>query len=118
MINTGAQPFVVNFRRVNKQFSFLGVSLVYDKSNQYITVFDSYNIELASTKIKTLILENVSNTYSIFNGVKFDTGDKHDRYLLYRQLGYVMVVVSRHLLMTQIITYLKNYLVKNTFLPI
>ena len=30
-------------------------------------------------------LENAANTYSVFNGIKFDLEDKHDKYLLHRQ---------------------------------
>ena len=48
-------------------------------------MFDSSNIELASAKIKPLKLENVSNTYSAFNEVKFDTEDSNDQFLLYNQ---------------------------------
>ena len=33
--------------------------------------------------MKSIKLENVSNTYSLFNSVKFDTSDVHDKYLLY-----------------------------------
>ena len=58
---------------------------MYDKSDQHNTVFDSYNIEVALKKIKTLPLENAANTYSAFNGIKFDLEDKHDKYLLHRQ---------------------------------
>ena len=36
-------------------------------------VFDCYNVELGSRKIKSLKLENASNTYSSFNEIKFDT---------------------------------------------
>lgn len=72
-----------DFRGANKQF--LKVSLVYDKNDQHNTIFDSYNIKLASTKIKSLKLENVSNTYSAFNKVKFDTEDLHEQFLLYNQ---------------------------------
>ena len=32
-----------------------------------------------------IALENASNTYILFNSVKFDTGDAHDKYLLYTQ---------------------------------
>ena len=53
-INTGSQSFVVDFRGANKQFSFLGISLVYDKSDQHNTVHDSYNIELKVRKVKNL----------------------------------------------------------------
>ena len=81
----GTEPIAVNFQAANKQFSFLTISLVYDKSDQHRSIYDSYNFELASTKIKSIKLENVSNTYSLFNSVKFDTSDAHNKYLLYTQ---------------------------------
>ena len=49
------------------------------------TVYDGYNIELASTKIKLLLLENTANLCSSFNNVKYDLDDKDDQYLLYTQ---------------------------------
>ena len=84
-IKTDEHWLVVDFRGTNKQFSFLCASLVYEKSDQDNTVFDSYNIELASTKIKTITLENAASTYSVFNRVKFNTSNEHDKYLLYCQ---------------------------------
>ena len=48
-------------------------------------VFDCYNVELGSRKIKSLKLENASNTYSSFNEIKFDIDDAHDKFLLYKQ---------------------------------
>ena len=59
--------------------------MVYDKTDHHNTLFDSYNIKLASTKIKMITLENAANTYSVFNGVKFNTSNEHDKYLLYCQ---------------------------------
>ena len=58
---------------------------MYDRSDQHISVYDSYNTELPSTKIKSVQLENTPNTYSSINTVKFDTSDAHDKYLLYMQ---------------------------------
>lgn len=55
---------------------------MYDKNDQHNTVFDSYNLELASTKTKMLTFENAASTYNVFNGVKCDTSDEHDKYLL------------------------------------
>ena len=40
---------------------------------------------MATTKIKSIKLENASSTYSSFNSAKFDTADAHDKYLLYSQ---------------------------------
>ena len=78
---------VVNFQAANKQFSFLTISLVYDRSDQHRSVYDSYNTELANTKIKKVQLENASKTYSSFNTVKLDTSDAHGKYLLYIQFA-------------------------------
>ena len=54
----GTESRVVNFQAANKQFSVLVISLVYDKSGQRRSIYDSYNTELASTKIKSIKLEN------------------------------------------------------------
>ena len=59
---------------------------MYDKRDQHRNIYDSYNAELASTKIKSIKLENASNTYSLFNSVKFNTDDAHDKFLLYNQI--------------------------------
>ena len=72
---SGTESRIVNFQIANKQFSFLSISLVYDKSDQHRSIYDSYNADLGSTKIKSIKLENVSNTYSSFNSVKFGTSD-------------------------------------------
>ena len=82
----GTESRVVNFQGTNKKFSFLLVLLVYDKSDEDRSIYDSYNTELASTKIKLVKLENVSNTYSSFNSLKFDNADAHGKYLLYSQI--------------------------------
>ena len=41
--NTGIQSYIVEFKGTNKQFSFIEISLVYDKSEQHNTIYDSYN---------------------------------------------------------------------------
>ena len=69
----------------NKQFSLIPISLVYDKSDQYGNVQDSYNVELASKSIKTILLENTNNSHSSFNKVKFDLDEDDNQYQLYLQ---------------------------------
>ena len=110
-INTGVQSFAVDFRGANKQFLYLCTSLVYHQSDQHNTIFDSYNIEVETKKIKTLTLENTANTYSVFNGVKFDLEDEHDKYLLHPQFlaGCVMVLVLLRSLIGYIMKYIENY---------
>ena len=53
-VNVGTQSNVAEFKGVNKQFSFLEISLVYDKSEQHNSVYDSYNAELAATHITSV----------------------------------------------------------------
>ena len=82
---TGTESRVVDFTGANKQFSFFAISLVYDKSDQNKSIYHSYNVELASKKIKSITLENAPNTYSTFNTEKFGTDDSHNKFLLYNQ---------------------------------
>ena len=79
----GAQSRTINFNNALNQFSFLEISLVYDRSDKHLSIYDSYNAEVASTQIKSIKLQNASNTYSEFNTVKFDLEDEEDRYTLY-----------------------------------
>ena len=81
-INVGTQSVVVEFKGVNKQFSFLEISLVYDKSEQHNSVYDSYNAELAATHITSVQLENL-NKYGEINK-KYDLTEEHDKYFMYR----------------------------------
>ena len=72
---TSTECCIMDFTGANNQLSFFATSLVYDKSNQHRGMYNSYNTELVSTKIKSMTFENVSNTYSTFNSVKFNTSD-------------------------------------------
>ena len=82
-IVAGAQSKTFTFTNAFKQFEFLEISLVFDKSDQHLTIYDSYNAEVAATNIKSIKLQNASNTYSEFNTVKFDLEDEEDRYNLF-----------------------------------
>ena len=74
----GTQSKTITFNNAFKQLSFLEISLVFDRSNHQLSIYDSYNSEVAATKIKTIKLQNASNTYSEFNTVKFDLEDEED----------------------------------------
>ena len=81
----GGQSKTFSFTNAFKQFEFLEISLVWDKSDQHTTIYDSYNAEIAATHIKSIKLQNASNTYSEFNTVKFDLTDEEDKYNVYNQ---------------------------------
>ena len=51
-ISAGTQSINVGFIGANKQFAFLEISLVYDKSDQHKTIYNSYNVEVAGQRIK------------------------------------------------------------------
>ena len=72
----GPQSKTITFNNKFKQFSFLEISLVFDRSDHHLSIYDSYNSEVAVTKIKAIKLQNASNTYSKFNTVKFDLEDQ------------------------------------------
>ena len=96
---------VVDFTGANKQFSLISVSLVDNKSTQHRNVCDSYNIELASKSVKAILLDNINNSYSLFNNVKFDLDEDDDQYQLYQQF---VAWCSKGLSMVPLSDYTKN----------
>ena len=82
-INVGAQSHIVVFKGAIKQFSFVEISLVYDKSEQRNTIYDSYNAEVAATQISSVQLENLNNKYGELNK-KYDLTEEHEKYEMYR----------------------------------
>ena len=66
-INKGADYLNVEFLVANRQFDWIEISIVPDKSDKHATIFDSYNRELAAQEIKTLKLSNFTEIYSLTN---------------------------------------------------
>ena len=64
-------------------FAWLEISLVHDKSDQHQTICDSYNAEVATTKIQSLTLEITSSTYNLTGGPEYNIGNEADKYWLY-----------------------------------
>ena len=82
-VNVGTQSHVGDFKGTNKQFSFLEISLVYDKSEHHNSIYDSYNAERAAVLIGSVQLENLNNKYDEINR-KYDLTDEHDAYIMHR----------------------------------
>ena len=53
----GSQSRTATFNNTFKQFSFIEISLVYDRSDQHLSIYDSYNTEAAATQIKLIKLQ-------------------------------------------------------------
>ena len=76
-IATGTQSLTVTFKGAQRQFEWLEISLVYDKSYQHLTIYDSYDLELAAKLIKSVKFENTSTTYSLTGKLQYDV-NKND----------------------------------------
>ena len=59
-INTVTQSFTCTFKGMQRQFDWLEISIVFDKSYQHTTIYDSYDLQLAAKLIQTIKLENTS----------------------------------------------------------
>ena len=69
-INVGQDSINIDFLGSNRQFGWLEMSLVFDKSDKHATIYDSYNAELASKYIKSVKLSNFTEIYSLTNEKK------------------------------------------------
>ena len=52
----GSQSKTFTFTNAFKQFAFLEFSLVFDRSDQHLNIYDSYNAEVAAVSIKNIKL--------------------------------------------------------------
>ena len=71
---------------MQRQFDWLEISIAYDKSFQHTTIYDSYDLEIASKLIKTIKFENTSTTYSLTGKLSFDLEKDDDKNILYKML--------------------------------
>ena len=85
-INTGTQSFTCTFKGAQRQFDWLEISIVYSKSDQHTTIYDSYDLELAAKLIQTIKFENTSTTYSITGKLFFDLEKDEDKNILCKML--------------------------------
>ena len=75
----------MEFLASNRQFDWLEISIVPDKSEKHTAIYDSYNRELAAQEIKTLKLLNFTEIDRLTNEKKYDVDNLTQRHLLYKQ---------------------------------
>ena len=63
---------------------WLEISLDFDKSDQHQTVYDSYDVELATKYVQLLTLENVSRTYNLTGQLEYNVSNKDGKHWLYQ----------------------------------
>ena len=84
-ISKGMDSLNVEYLGSNRQFDWIEISIVPDKSGKHTTIYDSYNRELAAQEIKILKLSNFTEIYSLTNEKKYDIENLTQRHLLYKQ---------------------------------
>ena len=84
-LQAGSQDFTVDFQGANRQFDWIEISLVNDKSDKHLTAYDSYNAECTRKFIKSLEFANISDQHSSTNIFKFDIGNDLQKHLLWKQ---------------------------------
>ena len=66
-ISKGQDSLNVEFLGLNRQFDWIEISIVPDKSDKHSKIFNSYKRELATQTIKSLKLSNFTEIYSLTN---------------------------------------------------
>ena len=75
----GSDSLSVEFLDAYRQFDWIEISIVPDKSDKHTTTYDSYNREITAQLIKSLRLINFSDLYSLTNEKEISTGNqKHN----------------------------------------
>ena len=69
---------------LNKQIEWLEISLVFYKSDQHQTVYDSYDVELAVKYMQLLALENSSTTNSLTGQLEYNVSNEDEKHWLYQ----------------------------------
>ena len=84
-LQIGSHEFTVDFKGCNRQLDWFEISLLYNKSDKHLTIYNSYNAECAAEMIKKIELSNISDAYSATNTMKFDISNDTQKYLLWKQ---------------------------------
>ena len=70
----------------NRQFDQLEISLVFHKSDNHLTICDSYNVEKAAQFIKSVELETISEAHSLINQRKYEVYNDTKKHILYKKI--------------------------------
>ena len=81
-INKGTQSLTVTFKGAQRQFEWLEISLIYNKSYQHLTIYDSYDLELAVKIIQSIKFENTTSTHSLTGKLEYDYQNQDEKTML------------------------------------
>ena len=74
----------IDFLGANRQFDWIEITIVYDKSDKHTSIYDSYNVELAAKTTRSVKISNFTNICSLTNEKKVDIDNLTPKYLLYK----------------------------------
>ena len=80
-ITTGSDSINAEFFGANRQSDWLEISLFFDKSDKHTTIYDGFNVKLATKYIKSVKLSNFTEIYRLTNEKKYDIGNLIQKYL-------------------------------------
>ena len=72
-IQKGSDSLNVEFLGASRQFDWIEISIIPDKSDKHTTIYDNYNREMAAKLIKSLRLSNFTEINSLTNKKKYST---------------------------------------------
>ena len=84
-LQTGLQEFTVDFKGCERQFDWLEIPSIYDKSDKHLTIYEIYNAKCAAKMINSIELGNISGAYRATNTMKFDTSNDTQKHMLWKQ---------------------------------
>ena len=83
-IAVSTQSYTCTFKGAQRQFDWLEISVVYDRSYQHTTIYNSYDLELASKVIQSIKFENTTATYSLTRKLSYDFEEDEDKNISYK----------------------------------
>ena len=83
-LQAGSQEFTVDFKGCNRQFGWLGISLLYGKSDKYLILYKSFNAKCAARMLKSVELSNISDANSATNFLKYNINNNTQKHLLWK----------------------------------
>ena len=83
-MNTIVQSLNVSFKGAQRQLEWMEMFLVYNKSYQHQTIYDSYDVELGLQFIQNVKFENTSSTYSSTRQLEYNQKNEEEKQWVYQ----------------------------------
>ena len=75
----------MDFKGCERQFDWIEILPVYDKSGKHTTIYDSYNAACMAKMMQNIKLSNISDADNATNPMKFDINNNTQKHLLWKQ---------------------------------